>query len=131
LISLPLVLLAGTFASGLILQDGQVVFWSLLSFILYWAGVFGTLPIMEHAIRQIVRQNGETIKAWPLYRTILTFSVIPITQGTYASALFWLHFLYKIEWRGVEYEIMKKQVRLIEHKPYTTQPTGQEEGRSL
>jgi len=62
---------------------------------------------------------------------MLTFAMVPVTQGVYTSALFWLHFLRKVEWRGIEYEIMGKQVRMVEYKPYTTQPAEQEEGHSL
>ena len=131
LITLPLLLLTGTFIVGLFLREGLVVLWSLGAFILYWAGVFGTLPIMEHAIRRIVRLNGETVERWSLCRTMLTFAMIPVTQGIYTSALFWLHFIRTVEWRGVEYEIIGKQIRLVEYKPYTAQPIGLEEGHSL
>ena len=126
LLTLPLLLLLGTFLTGLILQDGQVTLWSLGSFILYWAGVFGTVPFMEHTIRRIVRQHGEPVKTWSPYRTILTFAAIPITQAVYTSALFWLHFLRRVEWRGIEYEITDGQIRLIEYKPYTAKPIEDE-----
>ena len=129
LITVPLVLLVGTFFAGLIQGDTSSVLWSLGSFFLYWAGVFGTVPIIELAIRRIVKQNGEMVEKWSLYRTIKTFAMIPVTQGVYASALFWLHFLRKVEWRGIEYEIVGKSIRLIEYKPYTAKPD--EEGQSL
>jgi cellulose synthase/poly-beta-1,6-N-acetylglucosamine synthase-like glycosyltransferase len=131
LITLPLLLLAGTFLAGLIVQDGRVALWSLIAFIFYWAGVFGTVPIIEKAIRRIVRQNGEPVEKWSPYRTILTFAMVPVTQGVYTSALFWLYFLHKVEWRGIEYEITGKQVRLVAYKPYTAKPGGQEEQHSL
>jgi len=131
LITLPLLLLVGTFVAGLILQDRQVFHWSLIAFIFYWAGVFGTVPIMESTIRRIVRQRGETVKDWSLYRAMLTFAMIPVTQATYTSALFWLHFLRRVEWRGIEYEITGRQIRLVEYKPYTANPAEEEEGHSL
>jgi cellulose synthase/poly-beta-1,6-N-acetylglucosamine synthase-like glycosyltransferase len=119
LITLPLLLLAGTFFAGAVLRDGQVALWSLISFLLYWAGVFGTLPFMERAIRRIVRQHGEVVERWTFRRTLLTFAMIPLTQLTYVSALFWLHFFREVDWRGIRYEIRKdKTVRMIEYVPY-------------
>jgi len=129
LITLPLLLLVGTFLAGLIQRDGQVVLWSVISFLLYWAGVFGTLPMMENAIRQIVRRHGESVEKWSFRRTLLTFAMVPVTQGVYVSALFWLHFLRRVEWRGIEYDVTGKQVRMVEYKPYTVKPA--EEGHSL
>jgi len=129
LITLPLLLLAGTFVAGLIQGDTQTVFWSLISFVFYWAGVFGTLPMLDNAIRRIVQRHGEPVEKWPLYRTMMTFAMIPVTQGVYVSALFWLHFLRRVEWRGIDYEVTGKQVRMIEYKPYTVKPN--EEGYSL
>ena len=131
LLTVPLLLLLGTFMAGFILGDVPVALWSAVSFILYWAGVFGTVPIIENAICRIVRQQGETVEKWTPYRTFLTFAMVPVTQGVYTSALFWLHFLRKVEWRGIEYEIRGKQIRMVEYKPYTVQPAEQEEGHSL
>jgi len=129
LITLPLMLLVGTFLAGLMLGNGQVAFWSLISFLFYWAGVFGTLPIMECAIRQIVQRHGESVGQWSFFRTLLTFTMVPVTQVIYVSSLFWLHFLRRVEWRGIEYEIIGKRIRLIEYKPYAAKQS--EKGRSL
>jgi hypothetical protein len=118
-VTLPLFLLIGTFSVGLILHEGQTALLSLISLVLYWVGVCGTLPIMEHAIRRIVRQHGETVEKWPLHRTMLTFLMVPVTQAVYTSALFWLHFIKQVEWRGIVYECHKdKTVKLIEYVPY-------------
>jgi len=119
LITMPLLLLVGTFLAGLFLHDRQVVLWSLGAFAFYWAGVFGTLPFMERAVRQRIRQQGETVERWTFRRTALTFVMIPLTQGTYISALFWLHFMKRVEWRGVWYKVGRdKTVELIEYLPY-------------
>ena len=122
--TLPLILLLGLFVAGLIVQDIPVVFWSCFAFILYWAGVCGTLPIMELTIRKIVQQHGEPVEKWSFYRTLLTFAMVPVTQAVYTSAIFWLHFLRKIEWRGIEYEIScsaprEQQVKMLAYKPYS------------
>ena len=118
-ITVPLFLLAGTFVAGLIWQEWQVVLWSTMSFVFYGAGMFGTLPIMEHAIRRIVRRHGEPVERWSFYRTVLTFAMIPVTQAVYSSALFWLHFMNQVEWRGVRYEIRKdKTIEMVEYIPY-------------
>ena len=131
LISAPLVALTGTFLAGLFLHDGQVVLWSLLAFGFYWAGVFGTLPMIESVVRKIVRNNGEPVQKWSIQRTILTFAMIPITQGVYISALFRLCFLRRVEWRGVEYDIAGQQIRLVEYKPYTQSPADHDKRQSL
>jgi hypothetical protein len=57
--------------------------------------------------------------------------MVPVTQGVYTSALFWLHFLRRVEWRGIEYEVRGKEIRLIEYKPYTAKPDGEAERHSL
>ncbi|MCL2004788.1 MAG: glycosyltransferase family 2 protein [Planctomycetaceae bacterium] len=129
LITLPVLLLAGTFISGVVLGNTPVIFWSLGTFLFYWAGVFGTLPMIEHRVRQIVKRNGEVVENWSIRRTLLTFAMVPITQGVYASALFWLHFLHRVDWRGIEYEVTGGQIRMIEYKPYTARHV--EAGRSL
>jgi cellulose synthase/poly-beta-1,6-N-acetylglucosamine synthase-like glycosyltransferase len=131
LITLPVLASMGSFVAGVILQNNEVAFWSVMSFVLYWAGVFGTVPMLESAIRRVVRQRGEVVESWSFYRTMLTFAMIPVTQGVYASALFWLHFLRRVAWRGVEYDITGGQVRMIEYKPYTAPPAEDGEGRSL
>ena len=132
LISGTLLLLIGTFLTGLFFQNGQVALWSLLSLMIYWLGVFGTLPILEHAILRKLRQYGETNdRRWSFRRTMLTFAMVPVTQAIYSSAIFGLLFLRRVEWRGIEYEISGKQIRMLAYKPYTSRPAKQEEGRSL
>jgi hypothetical protein len=119
LITLPLLACAGLFAAGLLYGNISLIVWNLGSFAAYWGGVFGTLPIMENNIRQLLKQRGEPVNAWGIKRTFLTLLMIPVTQIVYTSALVQLYFLRHVEWRGVEYEIgTKKQVRLIEYKPY-------------
>ena len=131
LLTLPLLLLVGTFIVGLVSQDGQVALVSLSSFLLYWIGVFGTLPMIERAVRRIVKQRGDEIKPCSFYRAMKTFMMIPLTQMVYTSALFWLHFLKRVEWRGIEYEITDGHVRMVEYKPYATKLSEQTEGHSL
>ena len=131
LLTLPLLLLIGTFVAGLILHDVRMALLSLDSFVLYWIGVFGTLPVIEHTVRRVVKQHGEVIETWSFSRTVKTFIMIPVTQAVYTSAIFWLHFFRRVEWRGIEYEITGGQVRMIEYRPYTVEPVEQEEGRSL
>ncbi|MDR0704052.1 MAG: hypothetical protein LBF88_03610, partial [Planctomycetaceae bacterium] len=107
------------FVAGLLYGNKSLIVWNLGSFAVYWGGVFGTLPIMENNIRKLLEQRGESLKAWGIKQTFLTLLMIPVTQIVYTSALIQLYFLRRVEWRGVEYEIgTKKQVRLIEYKPY-------------
>jgi cellulose synthase/poly-beta-1,6-N-acetylglucosamine synthase-like glycosyltransferase len=129
LITLPVLAVIGTSFAGVFFHNDLVTSLSAASFGIYWCGVLVTMLMMEEAIRYIVRRNGETVEKWSFARTVLTCLMIPVTQGVYASALFWLHFLRKVEWRGIEYEVKKGQIRLLEYKPYTSKPS--EEGRSL
>jgi cellulose synthase/poly-beta-1,6-N-acetylglucosamine synthase-like glycosyltransferase len=131
LITLPLLAAFFLLLFSLIQGNYSAAGWSLASLVLYWAGVFGTLPIMERGIRNKLRERNELMKPWTfgtLWRTLLA---IPLTQCVYTSSLFWLHFMKRVEWRGVEYDITGGHVRMIEYKPYTIQPTEQEEGHSL
>jgi cellulose synthase/poly-beta-1,6-N-acetylglucosamine synthase-like glycosyltransferase len=125
LLAVPLLALFGTLFAGVICSNGPVIVWSLASFALYWSGVFGTLPILERAIRRKLLQRGEQVEKWTFSRTWRTFAAIPLTQIVYTSALFWLHFLRRVEWRGAEYDICGKEVRLVEYKPYTEKPANE------
>jgi len=105
--------------------------WSLVSLLLYWAGVFGTLPIMERGIRNKLRERNEPMKPWTFGTLWRALVAVPLTQMVYTSALFWLYFLKRAEWRGIEYNITGRRIRMIEYKPYTTEHPEQEEGHSL
>ncbi|MDR1963019.1 MAG: hypothetical protein LBQ50_04515, partial [Planctomycetaceae bacterium] len=119
LITFPLLICAGLLVTGLLFGKTEAVFWSLGAFAGYWGGVFGTLPIMEHAIRKQLRQRGELPERWTIGLVLRVLALIPVTQLVYTSALLRLYFLRRVEWRGVEYEIGPgKQVRLIKYKPY-------------
>ncbi|MDR2757261.1 MAG: glycosyltransferase family 2 protein [Planctomycetaceae bacterium] len=119
LITLPLLTCIGLLVTGFLFWEKSLIYWNLGSLAIYWGGVFGTLPIMEQAIRKLLRQRGEPLKRWTIGTTVRVLSLIPVTQIVYTSALIQLYFLHRVEWRGVEYEIGPgKQVRLIEYKPY-------------
>ncbi|MDR0610101.1 MAG: glycosyltransferase family 2 protein [Planctomycetaceae bacterium] len=132
LITLPLLTCAGLLVTGLLFGDVSLIVWNLGSFAVYWGGVFGTLPIMENNIRQLLKQRGEPLQAWGIKRTFLTLLMIPITQIVYTSALIQLYFLRRVEWRGVDYEIgTKKQIRLVEYKPYKNDNLTENNFRSI
>ncbi|MDR1268593.1 MAG: glycosyltransferase family 2 protein [Planctomycetaceae bacterium] len=124
LITLPLLVCIGLLVTGFLLGEKSLICWNLGTLAVYWSGVFGTLPIMEQAIRKQLRQRGEQLEQWTTGLTIRVLSLIPITQIVYTSALIQLYFLQRVEWRGVEYKIGPgKQVRLIEYKPYKNHDT--------
>ena len=119
LITPPLLLCAGLMIAGLALRDGSLVWYNVASLALYWLSVFGTLPIMEFFIRQKLRQRGEPLRPWTVNQTLRTLAMIPVTQLVYTSAMIRLHFLRRVEWRGVWYEIGRdKTVKLVEYIPY-------------
>jgi hypothetical protein len=132
LITVPLLTAAGLLVTGLCCHHWQTVFWSASSVILYWAGVYGTLPLMERAVqRRLAKRDAEKMTDkphWYWQRTLGTLALIPLTQFVYTSALLRLYFLRRVEWRGVEYEISGKSVRLTAYKAYTA---GQKENESL
>jgi glycosyltransferase involved in cell wall biosynthesis len=119
LITLPLFAAAGLFIAGLRYENTPTILWSLAAVAVYWLGVYCTLPLMERTVRQHLQRRGESVKRWSVGRTLLTLFAIPITQIVYTSALLRLYFLHRVEWRGIEYEITGKNIRLIEYKPYT------------
>ncbi|MDR2706296.1 MAG: hypothetical protein LBC02_11015, partial [Planctomycetaceae bacterium] len=85
-----------------------------------------------NSIRQLLKQRGESLKPWGIKQTFLTLLMIPVTQIVYTSALVQLYFLRRVEWRGVEYEIgTKKQVRLVEYKPYKKDNSPENNSRSI
>ncbi|MDR3232372.1 MAG: glycosyltransferase family 2 protein [Planctomycetaceae bacterium] len=119
LITLPLLAAVGLFVAGMCYGDWRTAVWSAAAVALYWGGVYGTLPIMEGAIRKMLRERGERAERWSWKRMLLTLAVIPVTQLVYTSALLRLYFVRRVEWRGAEYEIAGKNVRLITYQPYT------------
>ena len=132
LITFPLLTAFIVLMFSLIFQDYSAAGWSLAALIAYWGGVFGTLPFMELGIRNKLRERNEPMKPWTLETYWKTLVAIPLTQAVYTSALFWLHFLKRVEWRGIEYEITEgRHVRMIEYKPYTAKSVEEDEGHSL
>jgi hypothetical protein len=119
LITVPLVAAFILLIFSFCLGDFTTSAWNLTALILYWAGVFGTLPMMERGIRNKLRERNEALKPWTFGTIWRTLVAIPLTQMVYISALFWLHFMKRVEWRGVWYEIRKdKTVELTEYIPY-------------
>ncbi|MDR0337795.1 MAG: glycosyltransferase family 2 protein [Planctomycetaceae bacterium] len=119
LITLPLLICMSLLVTGFVCWEKSLLYWNLGTLAVYWGGVFGTLPIMEQAIRKRLRQRQEIVKPWTTGLIIRVLSLIPVTQIVYTSALIQLYFLQRVEWRGVEYKIGPgKQVHLIEYKPY-------------
>ena len=119
LITLPLLAAFGLLAFSLCTGDYTASAWSLAALVAYWIGVFGTLPFMELAIRRKLRERNESLNPWTFGRTLRTLLAVPLTQLVYTSAMLGVHFLKKVEWRGVWYEIGKdKTVKLVEYIPY-------------
>lgn len=119
LITIPLLAVFFLLFFSLILGNHLAAAWSFAALAVYWAGVFGTLPLMEWGIRHKLRERNEPIPMWTLSRTLRTFVAVPLTQFVYTSAMVGVYFLKRVEWRGVLYEIGKdKTVKLIEYIPY-------------
>ncbi|MDR0520910.1 MAG: glycosyltransferase family 2 protein [Planctomycetaceae bacterium] len=131
LITLPLIAVFVTLIIGMVNASLPVIGWCLGAMVLYWAGVSGTVPFMEHAVRRKMQQRGETVPKWTFDRTWRTFAAVPLTQAVYTSALLCLFFVRKIEWRGVQYAVAGKDVRLLEYKPYTGTSAGEDNPSSL
>ena len=126
LITIPLVTAFFLLLFSLVVGNYSAAAWSLASLVAYWGGVFCTLPIMERGIRNKLRERGESIKPWTFGTLWRTLAAIPLTQAVYTSALFWLHFMKRVEWRGVWYEIGNdKTVRLVEYVPYAKIKSGE------
>jgi cellulose synthase/poly-beta-1,6-N-acetylglucosamine synthase-like glycosyltransferase len=119
LITIPLLSAFFLLLISLVQGNHSAAAWSFAALVAYWTGVFGTLPFMERGIRNKLRERNEPLSPWTLRRTLRTFIAVPLTQFVYTSALFWLHFMKKVEWRGVWYEIGRdKTVRMIEYIPF-------------
>jgi hypothetical protein len=74
---------------------------------------------MERGIRRKLRERNEPLPPWTFGKTLRTFIAVPLTQLVYTSAMVGVHFLKRVEWRGVWYEIGKdKTVTLVEYIPY-------------
>ncbi|MDR3198801.1 MAG: glycosyltransferase family 2 protein [Planctomycetaceae bacterium] len=132
LITLPLLVCSGLLVTGLMFWEKALIYWNLGTFVVYWGGVLGTLPMLERAIRKRLSQRGEQLQCWTLGNTIRILPLIPVTQIVYTSALIQLYFLRRVEWRGVEYEIGHgNQVRLIEYKPYNNHNPVKDNSHSI
>ena len=119
LITFPLLVAFFLLLFALVCGDYSAAGWSMAALIVYWGGVFGTLPFMERNIRHKLRERDEPLPPWTLGKTLRTFIAVPLTQLVYTSAIVGVHFLQRVEWRGVWYEIGKdKTVTLVEYFPY-------------
>lgn len=132
MITLPLLAALILMLAGAVRADSPVVLWSLASLLIYWLGVFGTLPILERTIRRKLRQRGECLEPWKPVLAMRTLVMIPVTQFVYTYALMRLYFLHRVEWRGVEYEIgLDRSIHLVEYRPYRQNDENSDEGVSL
>ncbi len=132
LMNVPLLACLVIFVAGFFIGNRPALFWSLAAFAAYWLGVFFALPVMDHAVRRELQNRGEELAPASLWGTLKSMAMIPVTHCVYTAALIRLHFLRKVEWRGVEYEILPGgKIRLIEYKPYTKKRTPSEGKQSI
>lgn len=127
LITIPLTACFILFVVGLARQDLPVTLCNTASLVIYWLGVFCTLPFMERGIRRILRQRNEAIPAWNFFSMLKTVLLVTATQFVYTLSLAKVFFIRRVHWRGVEYEVLPgKKVHMIEYKPFQQQKQGTE-----
>ncbi|MGL6194893.1 MAG: glycosyltransferase [Thermoguttaceae bacterium] len=138
LINLPLVASFVLLVIAIFTSNTSAMIINIAALLAYWAGVFGTLPIMEYGIQRTLKERARQIAEQPtnelpntedfpfsaksaatIGSITKTLIAIPLTQFVYAAALVGVYRLKKVHWRGVWYEIgADKSVKLIEYKPY-------------
>lgn len=78
------------------------------------------LIILELAVRNTVKQKGETLPSIDIGSALKVFLTLPLTQIVYALALTSAMFMRKVEWRGITYQIKGPwDIKLVKYQPYT------------
>ncbi|MGL6194892.1 MAG: hypothetical protein ACRC2T_08735, partial [Thermoguttaceae bacterium] len=116
---LPIAIAALLLLVGLFDQKYLVVCLNFASIMLYWIGVFFTIPIIEFVVNRKLRNKGELTPQRSIKSTFKLLVAVPLTQFVYVKALVSLYFLSKVQWRGVWYEVKKnKVIEMVEYKPF-------------
>lgn len=117
---------------ALVAGDWLSAAWTGGALAVYELGLLLLLPVVEMAMRRIVRARGERtnwlrLSALPQYALAL-----PLTQLVYSLVLLSSLTVKKVDWRGVSYTIGGPfQIRLIEYRPYQVSQVAEEATHSL
>ncbi len=108
------------------------VAWALGGLLLFLASVIVILATLESAVRKVLRVRDEAV-AWLNPAVVLKLLVsLPLTQAVYSAAIVKTMFMRNVDWRGISYVIDGPfDVRLLEYRPFQTEPESQDSMVSL
>jgi hypothetical protein len=84
----------------------------------YACGTFALLGLLEAAVRKAVRDRGESTQWLAPHAVWRLLLAVPLAQFLYTAALPTVSFLRRVTWRGVNYRIEGRGVRLVRYQPY-------------
>lgn len=90
---------------GLCQKDWALLVLNICTFLVYGLAVLGAFTIIDHSVRQYLRENGEAIPLQTVRGFIKTVCAILFTQIVYAAAICRVFRMKKTVWRGITYHI--------------------------
>lgn len=114
---------------GVAAEDLVATSWAVAGAAAYIAIMLTYLPIIELAVRRVVRWRGEPTR-WMSLRFLLAIPAAGVLlQMVYPSTLISAMRLKRTRWRGIDYRVDGPwQVRMIEYRPFGT---GEDSQRKL
>lgn len=94
----------------------MATYWSVAGILFYQAAITLIVPVMEIAVRPIVKARNESPHWLTLGNCLKYVLAMPLTQVVYAVALTSTCRLRLIDWRGIAYRIDgPQQVRMVKY----------------
>lgn len=126
--TLALALAVGAVAVGLATGDGARVGWYGGLLALHFGGLLSALGLAEYLIRRQARRRGGRLPAVPVWKYPVAVVLAVALQGYAIAAAACAR---RVRWRGVEYEVERGRVRLLQYRPYRTAAGAETSGRSI
>lgn len=97
----------------------------------YELGMLMLLGLLEAAVRKATRDRGEPTR-WLSPGIVPKFLLaIPLAQLLYSAVLLTVSRLRDVSWRGVDYRVEGRSVRLVRYQPYRDSPRPTDAPHSL
>jgi hypothetical protein len=111
---------------GLLAGDLAATAWALAAAAAYIGIMIVYLPMLETAVRRVVRLRGEPTR-WMSWRTVLAIPAAGVLlQLVYPAVLVSTLRLRRVCWRGIAYEVRGAwDVRMCGYQPYAGEPTAE------
>lgn len=116
----------------LFLGDWKLAIFVLLSMIIFQICLMSMLPWMERAVVAIIAARDESIHRNAIFSWWEYFCAVWKTQVVYTIALFASQFLGRVEWRGIQYNVLGPwRIEMLGYIPCRASQSDDDANQSL